>query len=290
MNPTAYDRVAFEISNYLQPSNRSEFCIERKMYGIFALSSDDVKNILEMMEKIDLLVFTDQHWSLSPTLSSLIVNDDKRINTLISSFQYGNISNIYLEEANSPKVDETELDELDILMNEIHNKIETYNNMLRIRLKDTLLKMNPYRLEEIVVELLVKSGEGKAGYATKKSNDGGIDGYIFRTLLKQGPMAIQTKRYADHVYVKNSEIHQFISAYKNKGVKEAYFVTTSSFSETAEEIGKMGLCLIDGDKLLNMIFTTKIGLRKISDILYSIDEKYFNQPPVQAGQLFEVFQ
>ncbi|RAS75809.1 restriction endonuclease, partial [Priestia endophytica] len=228
--PTAYDEVAFKIIVSLQDGEKNEDDIEHEMFSIFSISSEIIKDLLHIMKRLELIYFNENNnWSLTTESLSLIESGDSRLDTLISSFQFGELTNVVTLKEDIV-VDESELDDLEILRIETEHKIVEYNNALRLRLKEILLKMNPYRFEEVVIELLVKSGEGKLGITTSKSNDGGIDGYIFQSYLKQGPMAVQTKRYAENLLINKKEIHEFMSVCRSEGVRNGYFVTTSSFS------------------------------------------------------------
>lgn len=291
LTPTGYDEVAFKISTFLHTGEKTEYDIELEMLSLFSISSEMVKDILNQMKRLRLIIFSeDNFWSLTPELLVLIETNDNRLFTLISSFQFGGDIPFITPEEEPKVIEEIDQDDLEIFRIEIEKKISDYKAFLRSRLKEFLLKMNAYRLEEVVIELLVKSGEGKLGFTTLKSNDGGIDGYIFESYLKQGAMAVQTKRYAENLLVKKNEIHEFMSVCREKGVKNGYFVTTSSFSDTAIGVARLELCLVDGDQLVDLIIKTKLGLKKISGTLYSIDDDYFFRPPMPSGKVFQVLQ
>jgi len=286
--PSPYDQVAFNIATLLHKEDMTEYELEIELLSLFGISSEIVRDLLSQMEKLKLLCFDEEnHWTLTPECLFLLNNNDSRLSTLISSFQFGEIPFTISEEENKEE-NTLEKDALEILRDEVEKKINEYNISLGSRLKELLLSMNAYRLEEVVIELLVKSGEGKFGFTTPKSNDGGIDGYLFESNLKRGGMPIQTKRYAENVYVTKSEIHEFISVCRSKGVKTGYFVTTSFFSDTAKGVARLELCLVDGEQLIDLILKTKVGLIKQSNYLYSIDEDYFLCSPMPSGKAFEV--
>lgn len=67
-------------------------------------------------------------------------------------------------------------------------------------------------------------------------------------------MAVQIKRYAENSIIKKKEIHEFLSICSMKGIKNGYFVTTSSFSESAIDVARLELCLVDGEQLLNLFY------------------------------------
>ncbi|MGV2941469.1 restriction endonuclease [Mesobacillus sp. LC4] len=285
----AYDQIALEIVKSLQNGEKCEHELETEILSFFAISSSDLQILLDQMKRLCLIDFTlSNSWSNTHQTVSLINTNDSRLNSLISSFQFGEIPVIQYATKTNTEVAQQEEDSLLIFKKEIEEKINEYNNLLRLRLKEILLKMNEYRLEEVVVELLVKSGEGGYGHTTPKSNDGGIDGVVFESPLKRGAMLIQTKRYADHILVNKNEIHEFLSVCRTRGARTGYFVTTSSFSNTAISTARFDLCLVNGDQLIDMILKSGIGLLKEYGSLYSIDENYFLRPPLPSGQIFEV--
>lgn len=286
---SAYDKVAFNITTLLFNGNLSEYEIEKELLSLYSISSENVRYLLLQLEKLNIIFFNDEnYWTLTKESILLIENNDDRLPTLLSSFQFGDIPSITNNEEEIARVIDKEDDILELLKTEVEEKIEEYNNILISRIKELLLTVNPFRLEEIVIEVLVKSGEGQYGVGTPKTHDGGIDGYIYETLLKRGGMPIQTKQHAEHRYVTAEEIHGFLSVCRSKGANTGYYVTTSYFSDTAKTTARLELCLIEGEQLVNLVLKTKVGLINGSGYLLSIDEDYFLRPPSPSGSKFEV--
>lgn len=144
------------------------------------------------------------------------------------------------------------------------------------RLQEILLEINPYSFEVLMQRMLRECGLTQVE-VTKKSGDGGIDGY--GTLKLNGiigfKLAFQCKRYKNSV--SSSEIRDFrgsMTADTEKGL----FITTGSFTQDARREannpGKQIIDLMDGTDLRNKLAELKIGLKPITS--YEIDEQFFN--------------
>lgn len=290
VEPSAYDKIAFNITTLLIEGDLSEYEIEDELLSQYSISSENVRDLLIQMEKLSIIFFNERNlWTLTNQSLLLIENNDDRLPTLLSSFQFGEVPSITNIEAKTVIFKDKEQDTLELLRTEVEEKIKKYNNSLKSRIRELLLTANPFRLEEIVIEVLVESGEGEYGVGTPKTHDGGIDGYIFETPLERGGMPIQTKQHAEHKYVTADDIHSFLSVCRSKGANTGYYVTTSYFSDTAKTTARLELCLVDGEQLVNLIFKTKVGFRSSSGYLNSVNQEYFLRPPLPSGIKFEKF-
>ena len=147
----------------------------------------------------------------------------------------------------------------------------------RTKLHDILLNMNPFAFERLTQRLLRECGFSQVE-VTKKSGDGGIDG--FGKLMINGlfsfKVAFQCKRYNGTVPA--SDIRDFRGSLTTD-VEKALFITTGSFSKPAKEEamtqGKIQIDLIDGEESMNRLAEFQIGVKPITD--YDIDEVYFSQ-------------
>lgn len=147
----------------------------------------------------------------------------------------------------------------------------------RIKLHDILLSMNPFAFERLVQRLLRECGFSQVE-VTKKTGDGGIDG--FGKLMINGlfsfRVAFQFNRYNGTVPA--SDIRDFRGSLTTD-VEKALFITTVSFSKSAKEEamtqGKIQIDLIDGEEFINRLAEYQIGVKPITD--YDIDEIYFSQ-------------
>ena len=144
------------------------------------------------------------------------------------------------------------------------------------RLQEILLEINPYSFEVLMQRMLRECGLNPVE-VTKKSGDGGIDGY--GTLKLNGiigfKLAFQCKRYKGSVSA--GEIRDFrgsLTADTEKGL----FITTGTFTQEAKKEannpGKQIIDLMDGTDLKNKLAELKIGLKPITS--YEIDEQFFN--------------
>ena len=147
----------------------------------------------------------------------------------------------------------------------------------RTKLHDILLNMNPFAFERLTQRLLRECGFSQVE-VTKKSGDGGIDG--FGKLMINGlfsfKVAFQCKRYTGSVSA--GDIRDFRGSLTTD-VEKALFLTTGSFSKPAKEEamtqGKIQIDLIDGEEFMNRLAEFQIGVKPITD--YDIDEVYFSQ-------------
>lgn len=168
-----------------------------------------------------------------------------------------------------------------------HEIIETAFQDLSFRLADELLdriKNNtPTFFEKLVVELLLKMGYGgtraDAGQAIGKSGDEGIDGIIKEDRLGLDAVYIQAKRWKDTVG--RPEIQKFVGALHGQRAKKGIFITTSRFSQEAEDyVAKIDnkIALIDGKTLCQLMIEYDIGVAtEISYAIKRIDSDYFEE-------------
>lgn len=154
---------------------------------------------------------------------------------------------------------------------------------LRAKLAEELLenikKLTPDRFEQLVVNLLEKMGYGK-GEAVGRSGDGGIDGIINQDPLGLEKVYIQAKRWSSQVG--EPEIRNFSGSLDAKGAGKGVFITTSTFSSTAERTarnisaGSKFIRLIDGRELTALMVRHGVGVVTVSTYeVKKVDENYF---------------
>lgn len=165
--------------------------------------------------------------------------------------------------------------------------IDAAFQMLRATLKKDLLdlvkKMDPYRFEQLVLDLLVAMGYGgsreEAAQVTKASNDEGIDGVINEDRLGLDVIYLQAKRWAQTVGRK--EIQSFVGALAGQQAHKGVFITTSCFSDTATDYAKkvsQKVILIDGDRLADLMIQHDIGVSRFHAYeVKHVDNDYFEQ-------------
>lgn len=147
-----------------------------------------------------------------------------------------------------------------------------------VRLDKILKNMNPYAFERLSMLLLREMGFIDVK-VTKKSGDGGIDG--FGKLQINGiitfNVAFQCKRYNNHP-VTVEEIRNFRGA-SAASMDRQLFITTGTYSkpaiEEAKDSAKKPMDLIDGEEFIDMLLKYNIGVKEIK--AYEVDEEFFQK-------------
>lgn len=165
----------------------------------------------------------------------------------------------------------------------IGNAINQLSDSLRTELLDQLLAIDPFRFEQIVIDLLFGMGYGgsreEAAKVTKKTGDEGIDGIINEDRLGLDVIYVQAKRWKN--VVGRPEIQSFVGALAGKQAHKGVFITTSSFGPAAVEYAAMvpqKVILIDGEKLTSLMIEHNIGVSTTRVIaIKRIDSDYFEE-------------
>ena len=166
--------------------------------------------------------------------------------------------------------------------------IEAAYRTLQSSLKNELLgivkKMDAFRFEQLVLDLLVAMGYGgsreEAARVTKASNDEGVDGVINEDRLGLDVIYVQAKRWADAT-VGRPDIQSFVGALAGKQAQKGIFITTSDFAETAKAYAKsiaQKVILIDGSRLADLMIEHNIGVASAHAYeIKRIDSDYFEE-------------
>ena len=157
------------------------------------------------------------------------------------------------------------------------------NDQLATELLTVVGNMDPYKFEQLVVDLLFAMGYGgsreEAAKVTKASNDEGIDGIINEDRLGLDVIYIQAKRWKNDIGRK--EIQAFVGALAGQQASKGVFITTSRFRSTAVEYAKtviQKVILIDGDRLGELMIEYDIGVsHQETFVLKKIDTDYFEE-------------
>ena len=112
---------------------------------------------------------------------------------------------------------------------------------------------------------------------TKRSNDGGIDGYgNFQQGVASIKSAFQAKRRAD-TPVRRPEIDRLRGALQGE-FDHGVFITTSRFTKDATEAsfkkGAISILLLDGDAVAELMIDRGIGVTKRPLYLYEVDDEF----------------
>ncbi|MBN6048713.1 restriction endonuclease [Lactobacillus helveticus] len=171
---------------------------------------------------------------------------------------------------------------LDLTENQIQNWFDKQNDDLTDALLEKLRKTDSYQFEHMMIHLLIKMGyKGTEGGAlvTQKSNDGGIDGILNQDALGFRKVYVQVKRYAEKNTVGRQAISQFHGDLDLQQADNGVFITTSSFTNGAEQAAKrFNIKLIDGDALTKLMIQYKVGVQvKNTYELLEIDDDFFDQ-------------
>jgi restriction system protein len=166
---------------------------------------------------------------------------------------------------------------------QIEEAFRELNETLAVELAAQIAKMDPYRFEQLVVDLLFAMGYGgsreEAAKVTKKSGDEGIDGVINEDRLGLDVIYIQAKRW--QAQVGRKEIQSFVGALAGKQAHKGVFITTSTFSQNAFEYARsvpQKVVLIDGDRLGSLMLEHNIGVSVARTLaIKKIDSDYFEE-------------
>lgn len=164
-------------------------------------------------------------------------------------------------------------------------QIEFLIGDLKQRLSGELLevvkRMDPFRFEKLVLDLLLAMGYGgsrqEAAIAGKGVNDGGIDGLINEDRLGLDRIYVQAKRWQNSVG--RPEIQGFVGALAGKHAQKGIFLTTSEFSDGALEYVKnlpQRVILIGGQRLAELMIEHNIGVAPADTFqIKKVDLDYF---------------
>lgn len=147
----------------------------------------------------------------------------------------------------------------------------------RLKARRALLEMPPDGFERLCQRLLRESGfiEVKV---TKRSGDGGIDGYgvVRLASMLSFPVLFQSKRYQGNV--SSNAVRDFRGAMIGRADK-GLIITTGGFTVDAKREatrdGAPPIDLIDGDQLIDMLKNLELGMRREMVERVEVDEEWF---------------
>ena len=166
---------------------------------------------------------------------------------------------------------------------EIEGAYQRVRQGLAAELLQTVKSCSPSFFERLVLDLLVKMGYGgtrrDAGQAIGRSGDGGIDGIIKEDRLGLDIVYIQAKRWDSSVG--RPEIQKFAGALQGQRAKKGIFITTSDFTQAAQEYVSLidsKIVLMDGSTLAQLMIDYNIGVATVGTYeLKRIDSDYFTE-------------
>ncbi len=149
----------------------------------------------------------------------------------------------------------------------------------------------PVFLEYLIRDLLVAMGYGDGdmtqGTVTGGPGDGGIDGEIWQDKLRLDRVYFQAKRFREDASIGEPALRNFAGALDARGASKGVFITTATFSRSAEkyvQVSPKQIALVDGERLAGLMIQHGVGVRTepsktVGALEYStkeIDEDYFN--------------
>lgn len=159
--------------------------------------------------------------------------------------------------------------------------IEELQQKLTAELSEVLRECDPFRFEQIVLDLLVAMNYGgsraEAAQVTRKTGDEGIDGVINEDRLGLDVIYIQAKRWKNNIG--RIEVQNFVGALAGRKASKGIFITTSDFNTNAREYVAglhQKVILIDGRRLAALMIEHNIGVAEEQVYrLKRIDSDYF---------------
>jgi restriction system protein len=150
-------------------------------------------------------------------------------------------------------------------------------------LRGKLASIDPFRFEQLVLDLLVKMGYGgskkEAAQVTQKTGDEGIDGVINEDRLGLDVIYVQAKRWKHNVG--RPEIQNFVGALAGKKASKGIFITTSDFHDNAHDYAAglhQKVILVDGRRLAELMIEHNIGVAEEHPyVIKKIDSDYFEE-------------
>jgi len=158
----------------------------------------------------------------------------------------------------------------------LQDLLESHESAIRAQLADRLRDLSPTEFEMFSKDLLQALGFAEVN-VTKRSHDGGIDGFgKFRQGIVKIDAAFQCKRWQG--VVPRPEIDRFRGAISGK-FDQGIFLTTSSFSKEALNVsirpGTVPIIMVDGERMLELMIQNEIGVVRRPLYRLDIDEEFF---------------
>lgn len=160
---------------------------------------------------------------------------------------------------------------------QVLSAIKAYNDAQVKALRERLGKMNPYRFEALIRDLL-EAMDYEDVVVTKQSGDKGVDviaNYQFGiTQIKE---VVQVKRHQGSIT--RPVLDQLRGALPYHQAIRGTIITLGRFAKGCTEAalypGAAPITLIDGDKLMELLVKHAVGIRTRTQSLIEIDDSYF---------------
>lgn len=168
----------------------------------------------------------------------------------------------------------------------IESAFQKINSALADELMQEIMNQDPNFFEQLVVKLLLAMGYGgpfeDAGFVTKATGDGGIDGIIKEDKLGFNQIYIQAKRWDRDAVISRPELQKFAGALLGEGATKGLFITTAKFSKGAIDFAnRQHIVLIDGDTLTRLMIEYNIGVSVSQTYsLKKLDTDFFSEDSI----------
>lgn len=156
--------------------------------------------------------------------------------------------------------------------------IKQYNDLQAAELREHLGKMNPYKFEGLIRDLL-EAMDYEDVVVTKQSGDKGVDvvGH-YQFGITQIKEVVQVKRYQGSIT--RPTLDQLRGALPYHQAIRGTIITLGKFAQGCKDAaiypGAAPITLIDGDKLMELLLKHGVGVRKRQATLFEIDESIFD--------------
>jgi restriction system protein len=164
--------------------------------------------------------------------------------------------------------------------------VKSYNQQQEAILRETLAKMNPYRFESLVKDLL-EAMDYEDVEVTKQSGDKGIDvvaNYEFG--ITQVREVVQVKRQQGTIT--RPILDQLRGALPYHQAIRGTIITLGKFAQGCKDAaffpGAAPVTLIDGDKLIELLIKHGVGTKRRNLALVEVDEDYFSAHEAEVNQ------
>lgn len=165
--------------------------------------------------------------------------------------------------------------------------IQNQNDLVKKNLIEKIQEMDPFQFEYLIADLLRKIGYENVE-VTKRSGDKGIDviGNLTVGGLTNVKTVIQVKRYKTGNNISGKYITQLRGSAEVD--QRGLIITTSDFTKDAlsesKAINKMPVALVNGKKLLELLFNYRVGVKEETVSVFSIDTSVFENDVTDSDQ------
>lgn len=157
--------------------------------------------------------------------------------------------------------------------------IKQHNDLQAAELRERLGKMNPYKFEGLIRDLL-EAMDYEDVEVTKQSGDKGVDvvGH-YQFGITQIKEVVQVKRHQGSI--SRPTLDQLRGALPYHQAIRGTIITLGKFAQGCKDAaifpGAAPITLIDGDKLMELLLKHGVGVKKRQAILLEIDESIFDE-------------